>query len=128
MPIFDETWKKKEDRKVLYKLLLTRAKNSSTRCHLETNFIQIYTVSKKHFKQRSRMRMTNKYRIVVVHTRVIGYIHNSRHVLKYVSSTMYGLKSFLQEHPHILNKKMCFSPESSSSSFEIITLIRIFAN
>ena len=27
LPIFDQSWKKKEDSKVLYKLLLTQAKN-----------------------------------------------------------------------------------------------------
>ena len=31
LPTFDESWKKKEeDRKVLYKLLLTRAKNKDS--------------------------------------------------------------------------------------------------
>ena len=61
---------------------------------------------------------------IVVHTRVIGYmyIHNSRHVLKYVSITMYGLKSFLQEHPHILNQNCVFTKVCISSIFEQSTI------
>ena len=38
LTIFDPSWKKKEDRKVLYKLLLTRAKNQEHKSSIKSTF------------------------------------------------------------------------------------------